>query len=72
MKNLKDTDIMNNPTKSKSKVIIIPNPPQNASKQEEAVQNNAPAAVAPAPVNAPAQSQAPKQAQAEAAEESEE
>jgi hypothetical protein len=69
MTNSKDTDIMKNPTKSKSKVIIIPNPPQNASKQEEAVQNNVPVEAAPAPAQAPAQK---PPVQAEVAEESEE
>jgi hypothetical protein len=68
MTNSKDTDIMKNPTKSKSKVIIIPNPPQNASKQEEAVQNNVPVEAAPAPAQAPAQK---PPVQAEAAEETE-
>ena len=60
---------MKNPTKSKSKVIIIPNPPQNASKQEEAVQNNVPVEAAPAPAQAPAQK---PPVQAETAEETEE
>ncbi|MBO7434490.1 hypothetical protein J6U76_00635 [bacterium] len=54
---------------SKSKVIIIPNPPQNASKQDEVVQNNVPveacpAQAAPAPAQAPAQTP-PVQAEAE-------
>ena len=55
---------------SKSKVIIIPNPPQNASKQDEVVQNNVPveacpAQAAPAPGQAPAPAQQPAQAEAE-------
>ena len=54
---------------AKSKVIIIPNPPQNASKQEETVQNNVPVEAVPAPAQAPAQN---PPVQAEAAEESEE
>ena len=54
---------------SKSKVIIIPNPPQNASKQEDTVQNNTPVEASPAPAQAPVQQPPVK---AEAAEESEE
>ena len=53
---------------SKSKVIIIPNPPQNASKQEEVVQNNIPVEASPAQAPAQAPAQKPP-VQAEAAEE---